>query len=425
MNHVRRAGGGMALVLLVASSSLARQTASEVVSELRVHGNYSIPDADVVRLAGVEPGDEIGPGALETIAARLRASDRFDDVDVRKRYMSLTRTDAVALILLVRERPAPVRGGPLVRALSAASRRTLLLPMLDYTEGHGLTYGARLTLVDVLGERGKLSAPLTVGGTRQAALELEKRFDAGPVHTVRGGVSASRLENPHYRVGDRRVSVWLGADRRIVDALRISAEVGWADVRFGPIDEPLATYQVAMEVDTRRNPGFPRDAVFVRAGWQWLDPGRRGAPISMPRVDARGFLGLSGRTVLAVRARYQGASAAVPAYAQPLLGGVGSGGVVAVRGQRLGARAGDRLAAASVELRLPLTSPLSFGTLGVRLFFDTGATYSVTERLGRTRFSQGAGAGVFFNAAFLTLQFDAAHDLRGGARLHVGTGVSF
>ena len=107
MNHVRRAGGGMALVLLVASSSLARQTASEVVSELRVHGNYSIPDADVVRLAGVEPGDEIGPGALETIAARLRASDRFDDVDVRKRYMSLTRTDAVALILLVRERPAP------------------------------------------------------------------------------------------------------------------------------------------------------------------------------------------------------------------------------------------------------------------------------------------------------------------------------
>ena len=129
--------------------------------------------------------------------------------------------------------------------------------------------------------------------------------------------------------------------------------------------------------------------------------------------------------MLAVRARYQGASAALPAYAQPLLGGVGSGGVVSVHGHRVGARAGDRLAAAAVELRLPLSSPLSFETMGARLFFDTGATYNVNERLGQTRFSQGAGAGVFFNAAFLTLQFDAAHDLRGGTHLHVGTRVSF
>ena len=133
MNSLRRVGTGMALALLVASSSLAQQTTSEVVPELRVHGNHSIPDADVVRLAGVEPGDEIGPGTLETIAARLRASDRFDDVDVRKRYTSLTRSDAVAVILVVRERPAHVRGGPIVRAVSAASRQTLLSPMLDHT----------------------------------------------------------------------------------------------------------------------------------------------------------------------------------------------------------------------------------------------------------------------------------------------------
>ena len=37
----------------------------------------------------------------------------------------------------------------------------------------------------------------------------------------------------------------------------------------------------------------------------------------------------------------------------------------------------------------------------------------------------GAGAGVFLNVAFLTVQLDAARDLRGGARLHIGTGVSF
>ncbi len=420
MNHVRRAGCGMALALLAAASASAQPTTSEVVTELRVHGNYSTPDTEVIRLAGVEPGDQIEPRTLETIAARLRASERFDDVDVRKRYTTLTQSDAVTLILLVRERPTPSRGGPLIKTLHAASRRMLVMPILDHAEGHGLTSGVRFTLADALGERSRLSVPLTFGGTRQAALEFEKDFDAGPVHTVRGGLSVSHLENQHYIVGDRRASVWFGADRQIIDSLRLSTKIGFSNVRFGPIDERLATYQVALEVDTRRKVGFPRNAVFTRAGWQWLDPGRRGAPVVMPQIDARGFLGLFGRTVLAVRAQYQGASAAVPAYAQPLLGGVGS-----VRGHRVGEWAGDKLAAASVELRVPLSSPLRLGMIGLKVFFDTGATYNVHERLGQTRFSHGAGAGVFVNAAFLTLQLDAAHDLRGGARLHVSTGVSF
>ncbi len=420
MNRARCAACGMALALLAASSAAAQPTTSEVVTELRVHGNSSIPDADVVRLAGVEPGHEIDTRALETIAARLRVSGHFDDVDVRKRYTTLTRSDAVALILVVRERKTPARGGRLIKTLHAVSRSTLVMPILDRDEGHGLTSGVRFTLAGALGERSRLSVPLTLGGTRQAALEFEKGFDVGPVHTVRGGLSVSRLENQHYIVGDRRTSVWIGADRQIVDSLRVSTRVGWSDVRFGPINDRLATYQVGLEFDTRRNAGFPRNAVFTKAGWQWLDPGRRGASILMPQIDARGFLGLFGQMVLAVRARYQGASAAVPAYAQPLLGGFGS-----IRGHRVGQWAGDKLAAASAELRVPLSSPLRLGKIGLRIFFDTGATYNVNERLGQTRFSQGAGAGVFFNLAFLTLQLDAAHDLRGGARLHVATGVSF
>ena len=420
MSGVRRAVGAFALALFISSPSLARQTESEVVTEVRVHGNHSIPDAAIVRLARVEPGDAIRPGTLEAIAARLRASDRFDDVDVRKRYLSLAQVDTVALILAVRERPAPARGGRVVRALRTASRQTLVLPILDYAEGHRFTYGARLTWVNVLGERSRLSVPLSMGGTRQVALELDKRFEAGPVHTVRGGVSASRLENQHYGVDDQRVTVWLRAERRIVDVLRVSTSVEWNDVHFGLIDERSGTYRIGVDLDTRRNAAFPRDAVVVQAGWQWLDPGRQAVAISMPQLDVRGFLGLFGRTVLAVRTQYQGASAVVPPYAQPLVGGVAP-----VRGHRVGSRAGDRLAAASVELRVPLTSPLSFGTVGARLFFDTAATYNVNERLGRSRFSQGAGAGVFLSVAFLTVQLDVARDLRGGTRLHAGTGVSF
>ena len=416
-----RAAIVVALTLLAATSVAAQPaTSSEVITEVRIHGNYSVPDADVIQMVGIAPGDRIGPDTLDTIVARLRASGRFEDVEVRKRYTSLTRSDEVALIVVVHERPASVKRNRVVRALYAASRQALVMPILDYAEGHGFTYGARVSLVDVLGERGRLTVPLTLGGTRQVALELEKRFDVGVVHAIRGGVSTARHENQHYRVTDRRTEVWVGADRKVAGALRVSAHAGWGDVRFGLIDERLATYRVGLELDTRRTIGFPRDAVFARAVWQWLDPVGAAAAISQPQLDARGFIGLFGQSVLALRAQYQGASAAVPAYAQPLLGGGGS-----VRGHRVGLRAGDRLAAASAELRFPLNSPLSFGKAGVRLFVDSGAVWDVEERLRKTRFSQGVGGGVFLGAAFVNLQLDLAHDLRGGARLHFATSVSF
>ena len=68
---------------------------------------------------------------------------------------------------------------------------------------------------------------------------------------------------------------------------------------------------------------------------------------------------------------------------------------------------------------------MSFAQAGVRLFVDTGAVWDVDARLRKTRFSQGVGGGVFLGAAFINLQLDLAHDLRGGARLHFATSVSF
>lgn len=419
----KRAPGavGVVALALLATTDVAAQspTSFEVVTELRIHGNYSVPDADVMRMAGIAPGDSIGPDTIDAIVARLRASERFDDVEVRKRYTSLTRSDDVALILLVHERPASVERNRLMRALYAVSRQTLLVPIVDYSEGHGITYGARFSLVEILGERGRLTVPLTLGGKRQATFELEKRFDVALVHAVRGGVSTSRQENQHYRVVDRRVEAWVGAGWPVASSLRVSAQVSVSDVQFGVIDEQLATYRVGLKIDTRSTIGFPRDAVYVRAVWQWLDPAG-GAAVSQRQLDARAFIGLLGQSVLAVRAQYQGASAAVPAYAQPLLGGGGS-----VRGHRVGVRAGDRLASASAELRLPLNSPMSFGQAGVRLFVDTGAVWDVDAHLRKTGFSRGVGGGVFLGAAFISLQLDLAHDLRGGARLHFATSASF
>ena len=394
----------------------------EVVAEVRVHGNHSIPDADILKMAGVAVGDPVEPETLDAIAARLRASSRFESVEVRKRYTSLVRREAVALILLVRERPgaADAARGVMGRALGFLARRTMFLPILDYAEGHGYSYGARFRLVDVAGAGSSLSVPLTWGGTRQAGVALEKRFETGVVHALRAGAAATRQENQHYREHDRRLSVWAGADRRVAGPLRAAARAEWSDVGFGALAERVATYRVGVELDTRRNAGFPRDAVVAHAGWQWLDRGGAGGVVTQPQADVRGFLGLSGQTVLGLRVLYQGASGPLPGYAQPLLGGLAS-----VRGHRFGHRAGDRLAAASAELRFPVGSPMSFGRAGVRVFFDTGAVYGAGDDVYRTRFSQGAGAGVFLNAAFINLQADVAHDLDDGVRLHFGTGVSF
>ncbi len=394
----------------------------EVVAELRVHGNHSIPDADILKLAGVAVGDAVEADTVDRIAARLRASGRFESVEVRKRYTSLVRREAVALILVVRERPGaadPARRA-VGRALGFLARRTMFLPILDYAEGHGYSYGARFRLVDVAGAGSSLAVPLTWGGTRRAGVALEKRFETGVVHALRAGAAATRQENQHYRVRDRRLSVWAGADRRLAGPLRAAARAEWSDVGFGALAETAATYRVGLELDTRRNEGFPRDAVVAHAGWQWLDRAGAGGVVTQPQADVRGFVGLSGQTVLGLRVLYQGADGPVPGYAHPLLGGLAS-----VRGHRFGHRAGDRLAAASAELRFPVSSPLSFGRAGVRVFFDTGAVYGAGDDVYRTRFSQGAGAGVFLNAAFINLQADVAHDLDGRFRLHFGTGVSF
>ena len=73
MSRVHRVVGAVSLLLVAGSA--AAQSSVEVVTELRIHGNYSVPDADVLRLVGVVPGDRIGPDTIDAIVARLRDSD--------------------------------------------------------------------------------------------------------------------------------------------------------------------------------------------------------------------------------------------------------------------------------------------------------------------------------------------------------------
>ena len=98
----------------------------------------------------------------------------------------------------------------------------------------------------------------------------------------------------------------------------------------------------------------------------------------------------------------------LPPYLQPMLGGTAN-----LRGFRAGSAIGDTLVSGTVEVRTPLTSPLSVGKFGINAFVDAGTVYDKGQRLGDQHFSRGFGGGVWFAAAFLRLNLAVAHGIGG------------
>src|SRR5205085_953824 len=101
---------------------------------------------------------------------------------------------------------------------------------------------------------------------------------------------------------------------------------------------------------------------YARAAWEHVHV--RGVDaVNRVQLEARGWIGLTGQNVLAVRVLREDADRPLPAYLEPVLGGAAN-----VRGFRAGTAVGDTLMAGSVEMMIPLTSPLRFGRFGVSAF---------------------------------------------------------
>ena len=87
---------------------------------------------------------------MEDIEPRLKDSDRFETVEVRKRYRSLTTTTDVAIVLVVHERPGvtSVASSGIdrpSRPSAGVTSRLMFLPILSYADGYGFTYGGRVS----------------------------------------------------------------------------------------------------------------------------------------------------------------------------------------------------------------------------------------------------------------------------------------
>ena len=399
--------------------------AVETIHEIRVHGNAEVTDADVIKLAGIALGDTVGPDAVSNIEKRLKASERFETVEVRKRYRSLDDPTDIAIVLVVHERPGvtsvPAGGiqstaGPWHRLTS----RVMFFPILSYADGYGFTYGGRVSTIDLLGGGERLSVPLTWGGTKRAAIEAERSFKTGPVSRVFGTFGIWNRENPHYEIDDQRVEVKGRVERQFAHMFRVGVDASRSSVDFGDLNDDIWTLGTNAAIDTRRDPAFPGNAVYLGVGWSALNVG--GADrINRYETDARGYVRVIRQAVAAARVQYFTSDATLPPYERLLLGGSPN-----LRGFGTGTFVGDRMVVTSAELRVPLTSVLNGAKLGVSTFIDVSKIADFGARLKDADWHRGAGAGVFIIAPLVKLNFDIAHGFDGGGtRLNLGTGFSF
>lgn len=415
-----------AACVCVVASAHAAQAPVEVIAEIRVHGNHVTTNEEVIAIAGVRIGAPFTATTLRDVGDRLRKSGKFDEVDVLKRFASISDATQVALVLIVNEGPVRIEfekapdGEDVAKVVRRRGFRNLMyLPILDGEDGYGLTYGLTTSLANVLGERSRISVPLSWGGTRRAAVEVEKNFAGGPITRLEFGAGVQRRENPAFQINDDRKKLWMRAEKSI-QRVRLGSTAAWDRVTFGAIKEDFWSVGADVALDTRIDPAYPRNAVWLSASADRLmfDAGHS---FYRTRLDGRGYLGLIGQTVLVVRAAREGANAAQPRYLQPLLGGWSS-----LRGFEAGQFHGDIVVIGSAELLVPISSPMSVGKLGLSAFIDSGVAYDHGQRFSDQTKHTGVGGSIWFSATVFRLSFSAAKPRGGGkTRFNFGGGFTF
>lgn len=396
---------------------------AEVIAEIRIHGNVATPDQEVLKIAGVSKGDPFRETTIPEVRDRLKASGKFQTIQVLKRYASIEDASQIALVILVNEGPVeiemPKQAGDVPRILKRGGfKNFMFMPIFDLEDGYGLTFGARVAFVGMARGHNRLSSPLTWGGLKRAGLEYERTFDRGPLSRVEVGGVIQQRTNPAYEEHDDRKRVWARAER-VAGPIRLGATAGYQDVSFADLDDQLKTVGADIAFDTRLDPVLPRNAVFASASWERVT-GATTNGLDRIKLDGRGYLGLPGQSVLVARALREDASDPQPLYLRSLLGGWSN-----LRGFRAGSYTGDTLVAGSLELRVPLNSPLKIARVGVNVFVDTGTTYEKGVRFADSPLYTGYGAGGWMTITALKLGVAVAHGKGAGTRVTFAGGLTF
>ncbi len=411
---MRRRFNCLRLLLLVVLFSCC--TRAEVIEEVRVHGNRRVTAQEIISIAAVSAGVQLEPDTPDEIKKRLIDTGRFDSVEVAKHYRSLTATDQVVLLITVVEKKT-------LRDKLKFSR----LPRQVDNEYGWPSVGFSLSLVDAFGAGERISFPFTFGGLNRAAVEAEFP-DVLPGRVFHSSVAVSSRRNPHYKVWDVRKETLAGV-RREFGSFLLDFQGGWTGVDFGGwtgvdvrhLNDRFFTYGARFAYDTRGVQSIPRDAVYLGLAWNRMALTERRPDLNRYQVDARGYKGLWGQAVLASQVRYDTADGRLPDYERPVLGGP-----LTLRGYQPGQFVGDTRLISSVELRLPLSSPMAMRhQAGVLLFWDAGTVLESGQSLRDARIRHGIGPGVFLLLAGVGFKLDLGYDLHHTWHGHFSTGFRF
>ena len=399
---------------------------SETIVDIRVHGNHLTADTDVIRLSGLAKGDAFTATTIAEAKKALRQTGMFDQVDVLKRFASIDDLTQIVVMLVVNEGPVKIEMPDVPGASPKIVRRGLgsrfmYMPIIDAEDGYGWRYGLRVALARPVGKNSRLSFPFTWGGERRAGAELERTFSRGRLQL--GGALTSR-ENPFYKVRDDRRTAWTRAEVAM-GRVHVGATGALHHIAFGGTtgtEETVKSIGADAVLDTRLDPLLPRNALYVKGSVERLFAEIRtdtGA-LYRTRVDANGYLGLIGQSVLALRVVREDASERMSPYFKSMLGGTEN-----LRGFHAAEFVGDTLVAGSAELRAPFTSPIVVAKTGLRIFADTGTVYDKGQRYKDQTLKQGFGAGLFLSAPLFILNLDVAHGKGSGTRVYFGGRFSF
>ena len=161
------------------AAAAAAQVTPPPIAEIRVHGNHSTPDAEVIAASGLTVGQPSGDDTLQAAAERLRASGRFRSVEVHRRGRSIDDPNDVLVLILIEELPGATPELPTPGWLRRTTSGVMWLPVLSYTEGYGVTYGLRLAAVDLLGPKSQVVGAADLGrrasGRRDARAVVRTR----------------------------------------------------------------------------------------------------------------------------------------------------------------------------------------------------------------------------------------------------------
>jgi outer membrane protein assembly factor BamA len=399
------------------------QAVREVVVDVKVHGNQIVSDEDVLQIAGITTGTPFTETLLKDAERRLKASGKFETVEVIKRFASIEDLSRVLVVIIVNEGPVRIVVPGVTGALPILQRRSFLsnlmfAPVIEGSDGYGLTFGARVAYPRILGDNSRLSVPLTLGGVWRAGVEVDKAFARGPFTRVEFGGAMQRRNNPAFDVGDVRRVLYVRGQRSM-GIVRAGMSAGWQNVTFAELDDTYRTIGADVTIDTRTDTALPRTALVLTASVErvFMD---RGPTIDRTRIDGKAFLGIWREYVLMIHVVHENASTAVPPYFRPILGGYST-----LRGFQTGFLTGDTLAAASIELRIPLTSPMNIGKLGLSVFSDWGTAYERRQHFRDQPIYNGVGGTVWYAVASFRISMAVAYGQRAGTRVHFSGGIGF